>query len=65
MSENRIGILAAPARERADSRLGVVALFLAVLVLGVGLAYVTGPIDPLALDPETALGVAGLTSVPP
>ena len=55
MSENQIAILAAPARERADDRLSSVALFLAILVLAVGLTYVTGPIEQPALDPEISL----------
>ena len=55
MSENRIGVLASPAHERADNRLSVVALFLAVLVCGAALTYVTGPIEVPALDPETAV----------
>ena len=55
MSENQIGIVASPAHERTDNRLSVVALFLAVLVLGAGLTYVTGPIEVPAFDPATAL----------
>ena len=55
MSEKQIAILAAPVRERVGDRLSSVALFLAALVLGVGLTHLTGPIEVPALDPATAL----------
>lgn len=55
MSVKQIAIPAAPARERAGDRLSSVALFLAVLVLAVGLTHLTGPIDVPAFDPPTAL----------
>ena len=55
MSEKQVAILAAPAPERAGDRLSPVALFLAVLVLAGGLAHLTGPIEPPALDPATTL----------
>ena len=57
MSENRIGIVPAPASEPTDSQLSVVAVCLAVFVLGAALTYLTGLIEPPALDPETALVV--------
>ncbi len=55
MDQNRIGTVAAQARDRTDSRLRVVALFIAVLVVAGGLTRMTGPIEPPALDPQTSL----------